>query len=283
MPEKLKADKKCWRNSAGEAASMESRNRQHFGLRPFFRLMWGGGGGGTGRRKEEAETVGLEGRAGKGRGRMEKKKGYLKLEKSMLIPLGCRLTKRNTQACLVTIFTAGSSCKSEFLSDLYKAFIDAGIPPVEIGKQTSQRFFLEKYTEEPIPSESSLRKNYVDSNFNIVVQKIRDEVASNKIWMSIDETTDAVGSCVANVVIGTLETGQPSQEYLLTLEVLEKPNSSTIAQLFTSSFAEDRKYENELFVTEAAPYMKKAVHALNVWGTWLFAVLYYAANCENIK
>ena len=86
------------------------------------------------------------------------------------------------------------------------------------------------------------------------MQKIRDEVACNKIWIPIDKTTDAVGRYVANVVIGTLEAGQPSKEYLLTSEVLEKSNSSTIAQLFTSSLAvlwpEGIKHENVLlFVT----------------------------------
>ncbi|XP_055493525.1 uncharacterized protein LOC129698403 [Leucoraja erinacea] len=164
--------------------------------------------------------------------------------------------------------TAGSSRKSEFPRYLCKAFIDAGIP---LGKleNKSLRGFLEKYTEQPIPSESLLWKKYVDSNFDIVVQKIRDKVACNKIWISIDETIDAVGRYVANVVIGTLEAGQPSQEYLLTSEVLEKTNSSTIAQLFTSALTvlwpEGIKHENVLlFVTNAAPYMKSAACALKV-------------------
>ncbi|KRX32810.1 hypothetical protein T06_1542, partial [Trichinella sp. T6] len=101
------------------------------------------------------------------------------------------------------------------------------------------------------------------------MDRVRREVAYNKIWISIDETIDPVGRFVANVVIGTLEADQPSKEYLLTSEVLEKSNSSTIAQLFTSSLAvlwpEGIRHENVLlFVTDAAPYMKKAAGALKV-------------------
>ncbi|KRY25406.1 hypothetical protein T03_7109 [Trichinella britovi] len=116
------------------------------------------------------------------------------------------------------------------------AFIDAGIPLWKL-ENKSLRSFLEKYTKQHIPSESSLRKHYIDNNFNNVMDRVRREVAYNKIWISIDETIDPVGRFVANVVIGTLEADQPSKEYLLTSEVLEKSNSSTIAQLFTSSLA----------------------------------------------
>lgn len=179
-----------------------------------------------------------------------------------------KTSKDKSQACLLTTFTASSSRKAEFSSDLCKAFIDAGIPLWKLENQ-SLRCFLEKYTKEHIPSESTLRKNYVDTNYNTTVQSIRDSVADNKIWISIDETTDALGRFIANVVIGTLKPGEEPKEYLLTSEVLEKSNSTTIAQLFTNSLAilwpEEVKHENVLlFVTDAAPYMKKAGRALKV-------------------
>ncbi|KRZ47647.1 hypothetical protein T02_3404 [Trichinella nativa] len=141
------------------------------------------------------------------------------------------------QACLLSTFVADSSSKSQFPADLCMAFIDVGIPLWILENKSLRGGFLEKYTKQHIPSESSLRKNYIDNNFNNVMDRIRCEVAYNKIWVSIDETIDPVGRFVANVVIGTLEADQPSKEYLLTSEVLEKSNSSTIAQLFTSSLA----------------------------------------------
>jgi len=37
------------------------------------------------------------------------------------------------------------------------------------------------------------------------MQKIREYISDHKIWISIDETTDAEGRFIANVIIGTLE------------------------------------------------------------------------------
>lgn len=53
--------------------------------------------------------------------------------------------------------------------------------------------------------------------------------------MSIDETTDSEGRYVANVIIGTLNIDAPGKTYLLTTEVLEKANNSTIVKLFDHS------------------------------------------------
>lgn len=174
----------------------------------------------------------------------------------------------NQQTSLLTTFTASSSRKSTFSLELCKAFVDAGIPLWKL-ENKSLKLFLEKYTNQQIPNESTLRKNYVDTNYALTMQRIKDEVKDKKIWISIDETTDVKGRYVANVIIGTLEVAQMTKIYLLTSEELEKTNSSTIAQLFTTALAllwpEGIQHENVLlFLTDAAPYMKKAATALKV-------------------
>ncbi|KAL1229409.1 CGG triplet repeat-binding protein [Trichinella spiralis] len=213
------------------------------------------------------------------------------------------------KACGKTINHEKNS-KSQFLTELCMAFIDARIPLWILGNK-SLRGFLEKYTKQHIPSESSLRKNYIDNNFNNVMDGIRRKVTYNKIWVSVDETIDPVGRFVANVVIGTLEADQPSKEYLLTSEVLEKSNSSTIAQLFTSVLAvvwpEGIRYENVLlFLLMQHPHglhrIAEHIRCLypdvdrlisnvknfsskhrHVWGTWLSAVFHSAANFTKMQ
>jgi hypothetical protein len=64
------------------------------------------------------------------------------------------------------------------------------------------------------------------------LNKIRDHMKGNKIWISIDETTDVNGTYVVNVVIRTLQTDQPGKVYLLNTEILNKANYSTITKLF---------------------------------------------------
>lgn len=62
----------------------------------------------------------------------------------------------------------------------------------------------------------------------------------NKLWVSIDKTTDSEGRYVANVIIGTLNTDAPGITYLPTTKVLEKANYSTIVKLFVHSMLAKR-------------------------------------------
>jgi hypothetical protein len=79
----------------------------------------------------------------------------------------------------------------------------------------SFRKFLEKYTTHPIPTEFTLRKNYLASCYEDTINKIRNIVGKNKIWVSIDETSDIDDRFVANVVVGTLKHEQPGEIFLL--------------------------------------------------------------------
>jgi len=79
----------------------------------------------------------------------------------------------------------------------------SNIPLHKVGA-ASFRKFLGKYTTHPIPTESTLRKNYLASCYEDTIDKIRNSVGKNKMWVSIDGTSDVDGRFVANVVVGTL-------------------------------------------------------------------------------
>ncbi|KAL4084125.1 hypothetical protein QTP88_027960 [Uroleucon formosanum] len=128
-------------------------------------------------------------------------------------------------------------------------------------------FYLEKYTSREIPSDSTLPKTCVNDICEETMKNIREQIKGNKIWVSIDETTDSEGKYVANVIIGTLNTDAPGKTYLLTTEVLEKANNSTIVKLFDHSmfvlWPNGIRHDDVLlFVTDAAPYMVKAGQTL---------------------
>lgn len=152
--------------------------------------------------------------------------------------------------------------KCLFSHDLCKALLSANIPLYKISNP-QLKSFLEKYTSREIPSDSTLRKTYVNDIYEETMKNIREQIKGNKIWVSIDETTDSEGRYVANVIIGTLNTDAPGKTYLLTTEVLEKANNSTIVNLFDHSMFVlwpngIRHDDILLFVTDAAPYMVKA-------------------------
>jgi hypothetical protein len=81
---------------------------------------------------------------------------------------------------------------------------------------------VEKYITHPIPTESMLRKNYLVSCYEDTINKIRNSVRKNKIWVSIDETSNVDGRFVANVFVGTLKHEQAGEIFLLACEVLKE-------------------------------------------------------------
>ena len=64
---------------------------------------------------------------------------------------------------------------------------------------------------------------------------IQEKVAGRKVWISIDETVDVKGRQVANVIVGILLIDGPGKQYLLTTEILEKTNHSTVHRIHQTS------------------------------------------------
>ncbi|XP_060858892.1 uncharacterized protein LOC132936219 [Metopolophium dirhodum] len=108
------------------------------------------------------------------------------------------------------------------------------------------------------------------------------------IWISIDETTDVEGRYIANVIIGTLEINEPGQIFLLASEILEKANHQGICKLFEDSllllWPDKICRENVLlFVTDAAPYMVKAVKVLQSLFTKMIHITCVAHGLHRIS
>lgn len=156
---------------------------------------------------------------------------------------------------------------SQFSLDLCLAFTAADIPLYKL-ENPALRKFLEMYlkTSDPIPHDSTLRKRYLAIAYNNTMKMIQESVAGKKVWISIDETVDVVGRQVASVIVGTLLIEGPGKQFLLTTEVLEKTNHSTIARLFTESLkllGPDFNPDNILlFLSDGVAYMLKAGRTL---------------------
>ncbi|PSN38511.1 hypothetical protein C0J52_22137 [Blattella germanica] len=159
--------------------------------------------------------------------------------------------------------------KSEFASDLCRAMVCADIPIWKL-KNPVLCEFLEKYTHETVPDESTIRKNYVPDLYMETIKSIRLKIGvDDPIWVSIDETTDVQGRHIGNVIVGVLKDNEASKPVLLTCEVLPKCNHHSIAKLFNDAMGllwpDGVKHSNVfLLVTDAAPYMCKAAAALQV-------------------
>lgn len=105
--------------------------------------------------------------------------------------------------------------QSQLFKELCNTLISSDIP---LHKLQNKNFksFLEKYTKKHIPDESTLWKNYLNQCYTDVLQNIWKIIGSSYIFFSIDETSDPRGKCVANFIVGKLNTDSPFKPYLLT-------------------------------------------------------------------
>jgi hypothetical protein len=175
----------------------------------------------------------------------------------------------STSKILTQQFITDATKKSVFSHDLCKALLSANIP---LNKLSNPYFkeFLSKNTGKDIPSESTLRKGYVNAIYENTIQKVRNYVQNKCIWVSIDETTDCTSRYVANTVIGILNDSESSNIFLLHSEEFEKCNHSTICRLFDKSMnllwpkgVQDNKVL--LFIKDGSPYMVKAGEAIKLF------------------
>ena len=64
--------------------------------------------------------------------------------------------------------------------------------------------FMYKYTGYHVPSRKQISEIYTKNIFDININKIRNIIGNNYIWMSLDETTDIIGRHPTVVIIGIL-------------------------------------------------------------------------------
>jgi len=167
-------------------------------------------------------------------------------------------------------YSSGYNEQQQFNFDLCKALVQSDIPLNKLQKD-GFRTFLEKYCNRRVPDESTLRKNYVTAVFKESVQKIKKLVGNNNIWFTVDETTDACGRYIANVIIGVLNEDVPTKSYLICSRELEATNNNTVSRFIHETLTnfylpEPVPYEKILLmVSDAAPYMVKTASNLKVF------------------
>jgi len=154
---------------------------------------------------------------------------------------------------------------NEFNTELASAFLQSGVPLYKVNHPAMQRF-LEKWTKNHVPDQSTLRKNYVRPLYTEVIAKIRLVIGNNPVYFIMDETTDAKKRFVLNFLVAPL-TGKPVKPMLLKMYNLTSTNRTTVMQAFndtcsylwTGNIRYDRVW---LVLTDQASYMLSACSAL---------------------
>lgn len=86
----------------------------------------------------------------------------------------------------------GGSVAKEFKRELCSNMMAADIAFNKL-KHKGWRQFLQKWTGQQVPDESTLRKLYVEPEYEKCLQNIRDAIGNRNIWVQTDTVTDAAG------------------------------------------------------------------------------------------
>ena len=148
---------------------------------------------------------------------------------------------------------------STFNADLCEALLAVNIPLFKLN-DPKFKSFLEKYTGKRILDESTMRKNYVSPLAEEVIDDIRNRVGDQYAYIMVDETTDARGSLIVNLLLGILRPETAGEPYLIASSEVDRANASTICTFINDSLV--RFYKGTcfsqiilLFISDAAPYM----------------------------
>lgn len=162
----------------------------------------------------------------------------------------------------------GKLTQQEFNLDLTNFLVASNIPWVQLENENFRNFLQKciegKYAKTTrIPSESSLRVQYLPKMFKEVFDSVRNDIADSYIYVSVDETKDQLDQNVANVIVGALRKTHASKPHIIASKVLDRTNHTTVSSLVTESlknlYGNDNYYERVvLFLTDGAPYMVKA-------------------------
>ncbi|KAJ8958994.1 hypothetical protein NQ314_006321 [Rhamnusium bicolor] len=101
-----------------------------------------------------------------------------------------------------------------FHQDLCKGLVTASIPLKKL-QNTPFEKFLQKYCNQNIPDESTIRKKNVHAGYKTVIQEIKVSLDNDSFYIIVDESTDTCDRYIAHLIIGALQGNNLSKPYLI--------------------------------------------------------------------
>ncbi|XP_076056430.1 uncharacterized protein LOC143034359 [Oratosquilla oratoria] len=127
------------------------------------------------------------------------------------------------------------SRKKSFNEELCNMFVSADIPLHKLNNPIVKKF-LAKHSGNVIPDQTTMRKYYLSEIYREKISALRRKVSTHKIWVSVDETTDAEQRYIACFVFGILgEEAERDKCYLANIAILSSVNHASIAGFFNDS------------------------------------------------
>ena len=115
----------------------------------------------------------------------------------------------------------------KFNKDLTQALIKANIPISKVN-HPAFKLFLEKHMSRSLPDESTLRKNYISAIYDERIQKIKEIIGDNDIFLIVDQATDCKKRAVLNILVGPLN-GRAIEPMLIKVTYLENDKQNDLS------------------------------------------------------
>lgn len=163
--------------------------------------------------------------------------------------------------------TNNTDKQRNFNLDLVEVMVGCNIPWAKLDNPLFRQFLQKcvsgQYGTVSVPSESTLRKNYLSLACNTVPQKVSSQVDGKYIWLMVHETISSSGWNLINVKVGELNEFCSVDGHLIMSKVQKNITSRTVVDVVHSCLRAlwGNKYSESLdklllFVTDATPYMK---------------------------
>ena len=163
--------------------------------------------------------------------------------------------------------------KNEFFAGLTKALVMSNIPLNKV-ENPNFKSFLEKWTKKELPSESTLRKTYLEDEGKKCIQDIILRPHGEDIHLIIDECTDVLGRYVLAVLVGVLDMHNESKPVLFEVVEIERTTSVAIRVVKLSNIS-----VTVLFIT----LPKSNPPIVTRWNLWLECVFYCCQHFEMLS
>lgn len=186
----------------------------------------------------------------------------------------CEITMLNSKSSLQRHIRSKRHCgvstktQNVFNLELLKFILACNIPWTQIKNPIFNNFIKNcisgKFCKVCIPDESFLRRTTLDIAYKEKMHQIRTELANARIYVSVDESSDANGRQIGNVMVGALLKEKISTPHIISSFWLDEVNNVTISTLI--KIALEKLWGNDhnkhdkvlLLLTDGVAYMLKA-------------------------
>lgn len=163
--------------------------------------------------------------------------------------------------------TNNTDKQRNFNLDLVEVMVGCNIPWAKLDNPLFRQFLQKcvngQYGTVSVPSESTLRKNYLSLACNNIPQTISSDLNGKYIWVMVHETISSSGWNLINVKVGELNEFCSVDGHLIMSKVQKNITSRTVVDVVHSCLRAVwcNKYSENLdklllFVADATPYMK---------------------------